>query len=447
MPLRLLNIAEHTHFARHAGDLPRLRLKRCEMTPAVRTLPLFLFTSGLLMRFNVFRRAFCVNRPSLAFLIVAFISGLAAAIQVPTLSLFLSSEVHARPFMVGLFFTVNAVAGILVSQILARYSDRRGDRKSLILFCCLTGALASLLFAWNRDYFVLLFVGVMLSAFGSTATPQLFALAREHTDKSGRESMMFTSVMRTQISLAWVIGPPLAFMLSLGYGFKNMYLCAAIAFVASAVIVRLMLPSMRKTVVSTSAPLQAPRHNRRDTLMLFVGCTLMWASNGLYLIAMPLYVVNTLQLSEKLAGALMGLAAGLEIPIMLLAGYYAKRFGKRLMMRIAAVSGLLFYVANLMFTTEVPLLLIQLLNAAFIGILAAIGMIYFQDLMPGQAGSATTLFTNSTRMGWIIGGSLVGIVAEIWGYASVLGFAVAMMLLAVAMVWRLKDPQPQHTAE
>lgn len=378
---------------------------------------------------------------SLAFLVVAFITGLASALQTPTLSLFLSGEVHVRPFMVGLFFTVNAIAGIFVSQLIARYSDRQGDRKSLILICCLVGAFASLLFAWNRNYFILLLIGVVLSAFGSTATPQMFALAREHSDKLGRSSTMFTSVMRTQISLAWAIGPPLAFMLALGYGFKNMYLCAALAFILCAVIVRVKLPSMRKTRPITATRLQAPRENRRDSLLLFSGCTLMWACNGLYLIAMPLYVVGTLHLTEKLAGMLMGLAAGLEIPIMLLAGYYAKRFGKRLMMRIAALSGLLFYCTTLLFTSEIPLLLSQMLNAAFIGIMAGIGMIYFQDLMPGQAGAATTLFSNSTRMGWIIGGSLAGVVAEIWGYAAVFWFAVAMMVLATGCIWRLKEVQ------
>ena len=46
--------------------------------------------------------------------------------------------------------------------------------------------LACVLFAWNRNYFILLFVGVFLSSFGSTANPQMFALAREHADRTGR---------------------------------------------------------------------------------------------------------------------------------------------------------------------------------------------------------------------------------------------------------------------
>lgn len=54
-------------------------------------------------------------------------------------------------------------------------------------------------------------------------------------------------------------------------------------------------------------------------------------------------------------------------------------------------------------------------------------MLYFQDLMPGQAGSATTLYTNTSRVGWIIAGSVAGIVAEIWNYHAVFWFAMVMI--------------------
>ena len=200
------------------------------------------------------RRGFDLT--SSAFLIVAFLTGIAGALQTPTLSLFLTNEVHVRPAMVGFFFTGSAVIGILVSQFLAGRSDRQGDRKRLIVFCCLLGAAASVLFAWNRDYFILLFVGVFLSSFGSTANPQMFALAREHADKTGREAVMFSSILRAQVSLAWVVGPPLAYALAMGFGFPTMYLSAAVAYIVCGIIVWLMLPSMRKIKPAAGAALR-----------------------------------------------------------------------------------------------------------------------------------------------------------------------------------------------
>ncbi|MBY7217336.1 sugar efflux transporter SetB [Escherichia marmotae] len=376
---------------------------------------------------------------STAFLIVAFLTGIAGALQTPTLSIFLTDEVHARPAMVGFFFTGSAVIGILVSQFLAGRSDKRGDRKSLIVFCCLLGVLACTLFAWNRNYFVLLFVGVFLSSFGSTANPQMFALAREHADKTGREAVMFSSFLRAQVSLAWVIGPPLAYALAMGFSFTVMYLSAAVAFIICGVMVWLFLPSMQKEVPLATGTVEAPRRNRRDTLLLFVICTLMWGSNSLYIINMPLFIINELHLPEKLAGVMMGTAAGLEIPTMLIAGYFAKRLGKRFLMRVASVGGVCFYAGMLMAHSPVILLGLQLLNAIFIGILGGIGMLYFQDLMPGQAGSATTLYTNTSRVGWIIAGSVAGIVAEIWNYHAVFWFAMVMIIATLFCLLRIKD--------
>ncbi|KUW70657.1 sugar transporter [Escherichia coli] len=376
---------------------------------------------------------------STAFLIVAFLTGIAGALQTPTLSIFLTDEVHARPAMVGFFFTGSAVIGILVSQFLAGRSDKRGDRKSLIVFCCLLGVLACTLFAWNRNYFVLLFVGVFLSSFGSTANPQMFALAREHADKTGREAVMFSSFLRAQVSLAWVIGPPLAYALAMGFSFTVMYLSAAVAFIVCGVMVWLFLPSMQKELPLATGTVEAPRSNRRDTLLLFVICTLMWGSNSLYIINMPLFIINELHLPEKLAGVMMGTAAGLEIPTMLIAGYFAKRLGKRFLMRVAAVGGVCFYAGMLMAHSPVILLGLQLLNAIFIGILGGIGMLYFQDLMPGQAGSATTLYTNTSRVGWIIAGSVAGIVAEIWNYHAVFWFAMVMIIATLFCLLRIKD--------
>ncbi|EJI2127638.1 sugar efflux transporter SetB [Escherichia coli] len=376
---------------------------------------------------------------STAFLIVAFLTGIAGALQTPTLSIFLTDEVHARPAMVGFFFTGSAVIGILVSQFLAGRSDKRGDRKSLIVFCCLLGVLACTLFAWNRNYFVLLFVGVFLSSFGSTANPQMFALAREHADKTGREAVMFSSLLRAQVSLAWVIGPPLAYALAMGFSFTVMYLSAAVAFIVCGVMVWLFLPSMQKELPLATGTIEAPRRNRRDTLLLFVICTLMWGSNSLYIINMPLFIINELHLPEKLAGVMMGTAAGLEIPTMLIAGYFAKRLGKRFLMRVAAVGGVCFYAGMLMAHSPVILLGLQLLNAIFIGILGGIGMLYFQDLMPGQAGSATTLYTNTSRVGWIIAGSVAGIVAEIWNYHAVFWFAMVMIIATLFCLLRIKD--------
>ncbi|WDB74357.1 sugar efflux transporter [Escherichia albertii] len=376
-----------------------------------------------------------------AFLIVAFLTGIAGALQTPTLSIFLADELKARPIMVGFFFTGNAIMGILVSQFLARHSDKQGNRKLLILLCCLFGVMACTLFAWNRNYFILSSTGILLSSFASTANPQMFALAREHADMNGRETVMFSTFLRAQISLAWVIGPPLAYELAMGFSFKVMYLTAAIAFVLCGLIVWLFLPSIQKSIPATprTVDMSTTSHSRRDTWLLFVVCTMMWGANNLYIINMPLFIIDELHFTDRLAGEMIGIAAGLEIPAMLIAGYFIKRIGKRFLMLIAIVSGICFYASVLMATTPTVELELQILNAIFLGILCGIGMLYFQDLIPEKIGFATTLYANTSRVGWIIAGSLDGIMVEIWSYHSLFWLAIGMLSIAMICLLFIKD--------
>lgn len=375
-----------------------------------------------------------------AFMVVAFMMGIAGALQAPTLSLFLSREVEVRPFWVGLFYTVNAIAGILVSLLLAKRSDSRGDRRKLIMVCCVMAVANCVLFAFNRHYLTLITLGVMFASIANTAMPQIFALAREYADSSAREVVMFSSVMRAQLSLAWVIGPPLSFMLALNYGFTTMFLIAAGIFVISLAIIFFALPSVARIEQPADVALtEVSGWKDKNVRLLFIASMLMWTCNTMYIIDMPLWVSSDLGLPESLAGLLMGTAAGLEIPAMILAGYYVKRFGKRRMMVIAVAAGVLFYVGLIMFHSRTALILLQLFNAVFIGIVAGIGMLWFQDLMPGRPGSATTLFTNSISTGVILAGVLQGALTESYGHYSVYWLIAGLSVVALGLTSRVKN--------
>ncbi|HAJ5962932.1 TPA: sugar efflux transporter SetA [Escherichia coli] len=375
-----------------------------------------------------------------AFMLVAFMMGVAGALQAPTLSLFLSREVGAQPFWIGLFYTVNAIAGIGVSLWLAKRSDSQGDRRKLIIFCCLMAIGNALLFAFNRHYLTLITCGVLLASLANTAMPQLFALAREYADNSAREVVMFSSVMRAQLSLAWVIGPPLAFMLALNYGFTVMFSIAAGIFTLSLVLIAFMLPSVAWVELpSENALSMQGGWQDSNVRMLFVASTLMWTCNTMYIIDMPLWISSELGLPDKLAGFLMGTAAGLEIPAMILAGYYVKRYGKRRMMVIAVAAGVLFYTGLIFFNSRMALMTLQLFNAVFIGIVAGIGMLWFQDLMPGRAGAATTLFTNSISTGVILAGVIQGAIAQSWGHFAVYWVIAVISVVALFLTAKVKD--------
>jgi hypothetical protein len=136
----------------------------------------------------------------------------------------------------------------------------------------------------------------------------------------------FNSIIRAQLSLAWVFGPPISFGLALSFGFTVMYLTAMSMFIIAMFFVAIFLPSVEKnptSQLSSAAELQAaniPLWKNRNVVCLLLSTVFMWTANMMYIIDMPLYVDLVLHLPDSLPGILMGLAAGIEIPVMLIAG-------------------------------------------------------------------------------------------------------------------------------
>ena len=376
-----------------------------------------------------------------SFLVAAFIIGIAGALQAPTLSRYLAEDVKVNPYQVGLFYSINAVAGIVISFLLAQYSDNKGVRRNIILFCCLMGIGNCITFAFSRQYFILVTVGIFFSAFTSAAMPQIFASAREYTDKTGRNVVVFNGILRAQLSLAWVIGPPLSFALAVNYGFTIMYLSAAAMFFVAMLIVFLCFPVIKRPASVTKK--QEPKEkifNNPNVILLFIASISMGTANMMYLIDMPLYIDNILPGSPSLPGHLMGIAAAIEIPAMLIASMLVPRFGNKNLICFAVICGIIFYIGMVSTQNEWMLIGLQFFNGLFIGIIASIGLIYFQDLLPKRTGVASTLFNNCISCSIILAGMLQGVISANFGHQSIYTISLAMVILSFILCLIIQPP-------
>lgn len=376
-----------------------------------------------------------------SFLVAAFIIGIAGALQAPTLSRYLAEDVKVNPYQVGLFYSINAVAGIVVSFLLAQYSDNKGVRRNIILFCCLMGIGNCITFAFSRQYFILVTVGIFFSTFTSAAMPQIFASAREYTDKTGRNVVVFNGILRAQLSLAWVIGPPLSFALAVNYGFTIMYLSAAAMFFVAMLIVFLCFPVIKRPASVTKK--QEPKEkifNNPNVILLFIASISMGTANMMYLIDMPLYIDDILPGSPSLPGHLMGIAAAIEIPAMLIASMLVPRFGNKNLICFAVICGIIFYIGMVSTQNEWMLIGLQFFNGLFIGIIASIGLIYFQDLLPKRTGVASTLFNNCISCSIILAGMLQGVISANFGHQSIYTISLAMVILSFILCLIIQPP-------
>ena len=127
----------------------------------------------------------------------------------------------------------------------------------------------------------------------------MFALAREHADKTGREAVMFSSFTARSGFTGMGHWPTAGLCLSDGfqlYGNVSERSGSVYCLRRDGVAV---LPSMQKSFRWRPARLKRRAVTVAIRCCLFVICTLMWGSNSLYIINMPLFIINELHLPEN----------------------------------------------------------------------------------------------------------------------------------------------------
>ncbi|MGG0719617.1 MFS transporter [Robertmurraya massiliosenegalensis] len=107
------------------------------------------------------------------------IFGLSMSFFVPFSSLLGIDEVGMSNASFGIFMTVMAIGGVVISSYIAKRSDTKTSRRTLLLLTSLTGILGYTLFAFLRDYLALMLTAFVLLGTTAAAVPQLWAYARD----------------------------------------------------------------------------------------------------------------------------------------------------------------------------------------------------------------------------------------------------------------------------
>jgi SET family sugar efflux transporter-like MFS transporter len=343
------------------------------------------------------------------------------------------------------FLAAAPVAAVVVSQVIGRWSDRLPSRRWLLAGTALAGCLGTAVTAVARDYRVPLLVAVTVTAVAAATMSQVFAYTREALAGTDRLATR-TSALRSLFSVSWVAGPPLAAVLLDAGGFRLVYAGASVMYAAAAVVVLIGFTAPRHLPSpgspSGSGAADAPRKVLALTLAAFIlgRCAGVLAVQGL-----PLFTLHDVHGSVRDAGLLLGLCAGLEIPLMIGFGMLAVRVPLRRLLALGTACGLGYCLLVGLSTHIWQLALGQVLNAASIAAVTGLGVTYIQDMLPRHAGRAATLYSNTFAAGNLVAGPVLG-VAQQAGYripyvAGVVVSAAALVLL-VAVRSRSGVPEP-----
>ncbi|WP_159064991.1 sugar efflux transporter [Thaumasiovibrio subtropicus] len=368
---------------------------------------------------------------SVRFFIINGLTAFSFTFAMPIIPLFLIDVLGIEPVYIGVFTVATALSGILVSRKVGNLSDSGSNDR--VIYAVTVGAtvLAGLAFAALDSFWQAMLAGVILMAVARASMPQCLAMIRKYANCKGKDSTKFNAQMRSAISLVWVVGPPVAFAVAAQWGFDACFLISAVIACVVLILAYFWLPDT--TSVAQEAASKAASAKMPLSIWLLGGVTFFACmANSLYVTAMPIYVTKELGLDISLPGVLLGLAAGLEIPLMLFAGWSASRFGSLRLILIAFVNAALFYLLVQWATTPLQLMGIQVFNGVFFGIFIGLAVSLFQDALPTRSGAASAFYSNAMTVGSMVGGSVAGVVAQWWSFKSALLVSLFLIFLAMA---------------
>lgn len=381
---------------------------------------------------------------ALGIYLLSFVVGVIGALLLPTFSVFLAQELGVRPLLVGIPFAGIAIGSIVYNQWIGHISDRLSDRRPLMVAFCLVGCVSCAVFALSRNYWLVAVTAVLLLSLAMVAFSQILAYSMEYAERHfpAERIALFNAIVRAQIAMAWVAGPPAGFLLAGYFGFTTMYTVAGVLFAVSAAAIMPLLPRLMdaetarreagegEPAPAPSEPVRLGGADRRALFLCLAAFSLMWGANNAYLISLPLHLDSHLGLGAQWAGWMMGLTAGLEVPVMIVAGVLAARVRLLALVRLAGIAGALLYGGVFFAGALWQLFALQICNAIFIGVLAGLGISVIQQMLPGRAGSASAFYTNTTHLGNLLSSLIVAVAAELYGYRSV--FLVNLLVVALA---------------
>ena len=348
-----------------------------------------------------------------------------------------------------------AVMRLLFAPATGRLVTVLGERRIYLTGLAIVAA-STFACAFASTYWQLLVFralgGIGSTMFSISAMALLIRLAPP--DLRGRASGYF--------SAGFLIGSltgPLVGAALVGFGLKLPFIVYAAALVVAAIGVGTMLPPVpapevvvdESTPEATARPVEAVSfttalRDRAYRAVLASNFAQGWASMGVRIALVPLFIKEGLGQSDQWAGLILAVYAAGNIVAILVAGRLSDRFGRRPVL----IPGLTIAAASTAVLGYAP----NLATAAALTVVAGIGSGLFApthqaalgDVLGNRqrGGSALAAYGMSSDLGAVTGPLAAGAVATYWGFGP--AFVMTGLVCAVALMAWIVARETLHAA-
>lgn len=258
---------------------------------------------------------------------------------------------------IGIFFTLSMVAPLLFQILGGWLSDSMG-RVQAIAIGSVAGFVGYLVFVFAPSWGWLLLAMVGMSAAGSFVGPSFQALVAEESPEDSRGKVF--GIVQGLFLIVGVIGSPLGGWLADNYGFRLMFLVAAILY-GLATLIRVFMA--RKIRLAQVTPVEKPSlANLKNSLVSIAGLvtaggivTWIFISDGVGDVTFsmvgnlfPLYLNNIAGISKTELGILGAVSSIASMVFMMVGGSFSDKHGERsgIVLGNLLIGGAIFLMLN-----------------------------------------------------------------------------------------------------
>lgn len=385
-------------------------------------------TGGL---FHLYRE----NPVLLTLSIIMFTNMLGFGMIVPVIPLY-GRTFDVSSTMIGLLVTSFGVARLVFNLPAGRLADRIGRRKLLIAGPLISSVGAALAFL-SPDYWLLV-AALSIQGVGSAvyATAAMTTLADISTD-ANRGRMM--SLHQGSLLLGSAFGPTIGGLIGGFFGLQSVFLAAifmylAVAFLAftrvEETLQREVSDGGRRGRSAAGASALGLLLNFSFLAVAMVSMMVFFTRTGARATVVPLRGAEDLFMSPTMIGALLTVAAILNVLALPLAGWGIDTFGrKNMIVPSIMISGVgVFIMAT---APSVPLMFLGIaIYGAGTGVAGPAPAAYVADLARGRNYGATLgLFRTMSDAGFVLGPILLGWLSDLRSFSFALYVNAALLVI------------------
>lgn len=387
-----------------------------------------------------------LREPNFAGLLAAAVAlGMAFSFVVPFLSMWGTQEIGMSTRFFGAYMMVTSICALSISTLLARWSDTHVPRKVMLLLGAVGGMFGYAGYGFAHDRWTLLGIGSTCIALASVCFSQLFAHVREASSElniSNAELNFRMSVIRVGFSLAWTVGPAIGATMMAYFHYRGVFFGAAALYVLFLLGVIFFVPYRPRSQAVRTAVRQPVWRvlTRGDIGACFAAFLLFFAAHSVNMLNLPLRA-QEIGGTPKDLGIIFGVGPIVEIPLMLWFGHLAAHGHQLRLIRFGALTTLAYFLALTLAQAPWHIYLIQILSGIVFAIMSNVAIVFFQDLVPGEPGLATTIFGNASNVGNLTGYFCFGTLAAAAGHRGVFVICAALssVTLGILIVYRQRD--------